>query len=208
MSGLSAPRLLLIDNYDSFTYNLVHGLMDAGADVNVVRNDSLTVHEALVRRHDGIVLSPGPCTPAEAGICIDLLKQAPLDLPIFGVCLGHQALGQAHGGTVVQAQAITHGKTSKVTHTGHALFHGIDSPFEAARYHSLAVRRSDLPASFAVLAQTSDGEIMAMHRLGSLHFGVQFHPESVGTAAGPTMLNNFLAMVRTVISKRIEHVNG
>jgi anthranilate synthase component II len=188
-------RLLLIDNYDSFTYNLVHYFEELGAHVDVVRNDALSVAEALGRDADAIVLSPGPCTPNEAGICLDLIAHAPLDLPILGVCLGHQAIGQAFGGTVLSAKAIMHGKTSTITHTGTGLLEGLPERFEVARYHSLAVERATLPPVLVVDAWTDDGEIMAMHHADRPVFGVQFHPESIASEHGHALLATFLKTV-------------
>jgi anthranilate synthase component 2 len=186
--------ILLIDNYDSFTYNLVHYMEELGADVTVVRNDAVTAEEALAKGADAIVLSPGPCTPNEAGICLELLKLAPESLPILGVCLGHQSIGQAFGGVVESAKDIVHGKTStvKLVNGGGELFQGVPDEFEAVRYHSLAVRRKGLPNVLQVDAETSDGEIMAVSHVNRPVFGVQFHPESIGSQFGKTMLANFL----------------
>jgi len=150
--------LLLIDNYDSFTYNLFHYLGELGAEVKVVRNDEITANEALAMKPDGIVLSPGPCTPNEAGICLDVIKKANGRMPILGVCLGHQAIGQVYGGTIVRAPEPMHGKLSPIEHEGSDVFAGLPSPFEATRYHSLIVERESLPASLAVTAWTADGE--------------------------------------------------
>jgi anthranilate synthase component 2 len=184
--------ILVIDNYDSFTYNLVHYLNELGAETRVVRNDDLTVDEALALKPDAVLLSPGPCTPDQAGICLDLLKSAPEDLPIFGVCLGHQAMGQAFGGDVVRAKTLMHGKTSPIHHEGKSVFAGLDEPFTAARYHSLAVKRETLPDVLEVTAWTEDGEIMGLsHKTRPIH-GVQFHPESIATEGGHDLLANFL----------------
>ena len=184
--------ILVIDNYDSFTYNLVHYLNELGAETRVVRNDDLTVDEALALKPDAVLLSPGPCTPDQAGICLDLLKTAPDDLPIFGVCLGHQAMGQAFGGDVVRAKTLMHGKTSPIHHEGAGVFKGLDKPFTAARYHSLAVKRETLPDVLEVTAWTEDGEIMGLaHKTRPIH-GVQFHPESIATEHGHDLLANFL----------------
>jgi anthranilate synthase component II len=185
-------NVLLIDNYDSFTYNLVHYIEELGADVTVVRNDALSVPEALAMKPSAIVLSPGPCTPAEAGICLDLIREAPDSLPILGVCLGHQAIGQAFGGIVEGAQDILHGKVSEVSQSGGALFEGVPPHFNAVRYHSLAVRRAGLPNVLRVDAETADGEIMALSHVDRPIFGVQFHPESIGSEHGRTILANFL----------------
>jgi anthranilate synthase component 2 len=184
--------ILVIDNYDSFTYNLVHYLNELGAETRVVRNDDLTVEDALALKPDAVLLSPGPCTPNEAGICLDLLRNAPEDLPIFGVCLGHQAMGQAFGGEVVRAKTLMHGKTSPIHHEGKSVFAGLDDPFTAARYHSLAVKRETLPDVLEVTAWTEDGEIMGLsHKTRPIH-GVQFHPESIATEGGHDLLANFL----------------
>ena len=184
--------ILVIDNYDSFTYNLVHYLNELGAQTRVYRNDALTVEEALGLKPQALLLSPGPCTPDEAGICLDLLARAPHDLPILGVCLGHQAMGQAEGGKVIRAQSLMHGKTDRISHSGVGVFKDIPSPFTATRYHSLAIERSSLPNTLEVTAWTADGEIMGVqHKDRPLH-GVQFHPESIATEYGHEMLANFL----------------
>lgn len=187
-------KILLIDNYDSFTYNLVHYLEEISPDVEVevVRNDALTAKEVLSKGADAIVLSPGPCTPNEAGICLELIKLAPDDMPILGVCLGHQAIGQAMGGVVESAKDIVHGKAWKVTVLGGELFEGVPESFDAVRYHSLAVRRNGLPNALKVDAETADGEIMAVSHATRPVFGVQFHPESIGSEFGKVMLANFL----------------
>lgn len=186
--------ILLIDNYDSFTYNLVHYLGELGARVEVYRNDALTAEDALAKRPRGIVLSPGPCDPDRAGICLDLIEKAGGDVPIFGVCLGHQSLGQAYGGKVVRAPLCMHGKTSQITHTGTGVFKGLPSPYEATRYHSLIVDRASLPDCFEVTAETDDGLIMGLqHKTRPLH-GVQFHPESIATQHGHALLKNFLEL--------------
>jgi anthranilate synthase component 2 len=189
-----ARKILLIDNYDSFTYNLVHYLEEISPDVEVevVRNDALTANEALAKGADAVVLSPGPCTPNEAGICLELIKLAPDDLPILGVCLGHQAIGQAMGGVVESAKDIVHGKVWEVNVLGGELFEGVPESFEAVRYHSLAVRRKGLPNVLKVDAETSDGEVMAVSHVERPVFGVQFHPESIGSQFGKVMLANFL----------------
>jgi anthranilate synthase component II len=184
--------ILVIDNYDSFTYNLVHYLNELGAETLVRRNDQITVAEALGLRPQGVLLSPGPCTPNEAGICLELLSQADPALPIFGVCLGHQAIGQAFGGEVIRAKAVMHGKTSAIHHTGQGVFKGLKNPFTATRYHSLSVRKEDLPPDLEVTAWTDDGEIMGVqHKTRPVH-GVQFHPESIATECGHELLANFL----------------
>ncbi len=186
--------ILVIDNYDSFTYNLVHYLEELGAETLVRRNDALSAEAALALQPKGVLLSPGPCTPNEAGVCLPLLAMAPANLPILGVCLGHQAIGQAFGGEVVRAQSLMHGKTSPVRHTGQGVFEGVEDGFTAARYHSLAVRRETLPPSLQVTAWTEDGEIMGLvHASRPIH-GVQFHPESIATEDGHRLLANFLAL--------------
>ena len=184
--------ILVVDNYDSFTYNLVHYLAELGAQTHVIRNDDLTAHEALALKPEAILLSPGPCAPDQAGICLPLIDTAPLDMPILGVCLGHQSIGQAMGGKVIRAKTLMHGKTSPILHEGQGMFAGLPSPFIATRYHSLAVERESLPDVLEVTAWTEDGEIMGLrHRTRPIH-GVQFHPESIATEHGHAMLANFL----------------
>jgi anthranilate synthase component 2 len=184
--------ILVIDNYDSFTYNLVHFLNELGARTAVRRNDKVTVDEALAMRPEAVVLSPGPCTPDQAGVCLPLLAAAPDTLPILGVCLGHQAIGQAFGGDVVRAKALMHGKTDAIRHSGAGVFAALPDPFTATRYHSLAVARDSLPEVLEVTAWTADGEIMGLrHRTRPVH-GVQFHPESIATQGGHQLLANFL----------------
>jgi len=184
--------ILVIDNYDSFTYNLVHYLNELGAETLVRRNDALSVADALGLQPEGVLLSPGPCTPNEAGICLDLLAAAPQDLPIFGVCLGHQAMGQAFGGKVVRARQLMHGKTSPIHHTGKGVFAGLKTPFTATRYHSLTIEKDTAPDVLEVTAWTEDGEIMGVqHKTRPIH-GVQFHPESIATECGHELLANFL----------------
>ena len=194
--------ILVIDNYDSFTYNLVHYLAELGAEVDVRRNDALSVEAALALKPDAILLSPGPCTPNEAGICLDLIAAAPESLPILGVCLGHQSIGQAFGGNVIRAKALMHGKTSLITHNAEGLFKGVPSPFTAARYHSLAVKLETLPDVLEATARTEDGEIMGLrHRTRPIH-GVQFHPESYATEHGHQMLANFLDIAGVAVVRR------
>jgi len=184
--------ILVIDNYDSFTYNLVHYLAELGADPVVRRNDAITVQDAFAMKPEAVVLSPGPCTPNEAGICLALIAGAPEELPILGVCLGHQSIGQALGGEVIRAKSLMHGKVSPIHHTGKGLFKDMPNPFNATRYHSLAVTRETLPAELEVTAWTDDGEIMGFqHRTRPLH-GLQFHPESIATEGGHKLLANFL----------------
>jgi anthranilate synthase/aminodeoxychorismate synthase-like glutamine amidotransferase len=188
--------ILLIDNYDSFTFNLYHFLGDVGAQCDVWRNDKLTVQQALDMRPEAIVLSPGPCTPNEAGICLDLIAAAAGRIPLFGVCLGHQAIGQAFGGDVIRAPEPMHGKVSAVSHTGTDIMAGLPSPFRATRYHSLIVARDTLPEALVATAWTDDGLIMAMHHRTLPIFGVQFHPESIASEHGHKILANFLAIAR------------
>jgi anthranilate synthase component 2 len=184
--------ILVIDNYDSFTYNLVHYLNELGAETLVHRNDALSAAQALALEPQGVLLSPGPCTPNEAGICLALLAAAPDDLPILGVCLGHQAIGQAFGGKVVRAAQLMHGKTSQIHHTGKGVFAGLKNPFTATRYHSLCIEKAAAPEVLEVTAWTDDGEIMGVqHKSRPIH-GVQFHPESIATECGHELLANFL----------------
>ena len=187
-------KVLLIDNYDSFTYNLLHYLQDISPDVEVevVRNDALTAKEALAKGADAIVLSPGPCTPDDAGICLEVIKLADDAMPILGVCLGHQAIGQAMGGIVEGAKDIVHGKVWDVKVLGGDLFAGVPEQFEAVRYHSLAIRRDGMPNVLSVDAETADGEVMAVSHATRPVYGVQFHPESIGSQYGKVMLANFL----------------
>jgi anthranilate synthase component 2 len=184
--------ILVIDNYDSFTYNLVHYLNELGARTVVHRNDALSVAEALGLKPEAVLLSPGPCTPNDAGICLDLLRRAPAALPILGVCLGHQAIGQACGGKVIRAKALMHGKTDLIHHNGEGVFAGLPSPFTATRYHSLAVERESLPEALQITAWSGDGEIMGLRRRARPVYGVQFHPESIATEHGHELLANFL----------------
>jgi anthranilate synthase component 2 len=186
--------LLIIDNYDSFTFNLVHYFEELGADTHVVRNDAMSVGDALALEPQAVCLSPGPGRPESAGICLDLIRQAPDDLPVLGVCLGHQCMGEVFGGRTVQAKTIMHGKASDITHDGSGLFAGLPSPFAVARYHSLAV--GDLPADspLKVTARTADDEIMAVAHHSRPLFGVQFHPESIASQHGHDVLKNFLTL--------------
>jgi anthranilate synthase component II len=185
-------RVTLIDNYDSFTFNLVHYLGELGADVSVYRNDEIASADVIADDPDAILLSPGPCTPKEAGICMDLIAKAGETIPIFGVCLGHQAIGAVYGGDVVRAPVPMHGKMSTVHHQGETVFRGINGPFEATRYHSLIVKRDTLPEPLAITAETKDGIIMGLsHRDLPVH-GVQFHPESILSEHGHLILRNFL----------------
>jgi anthranilate synthase component 2 len=184
--------LVLIDNYDSFTYNLVHFLGELGAPCEVHRNDKIGVADVIARAPKGIVLSPGPCTPNEAGICLNLIAKAGASIPILGVCLGHQAIGQVYGGKVVRAPVPMHGKLSRIAHKGKGVFKGLPRKYEVTRYHSLIVDRADLPDCLAVTAETSDGLIMGLqHKTLPVH-GVQFHPESIASEHGHALLANFL----------------
>lgn len=189
--------LLLIDNYDSFTYNLVHYLGELGADVVVKRNDALNVQEAMAMRPDAILLSPGPCDPSQAGICLALVAAAAeTKMPLMGVCLGHQAIGEAFGGKVERCHEIVHGKMGAMKHTAKGLFAGLPSPFDATRYHSLVVDRETLPDCLEITAELEDGTIMGLqHRELPIH-GVQFHPESIRSEHGHHLLNNFLEMTK------------
>jgi anthranilate synthase/aminodeoxychorismate synthase-like glutamine amidotransferase len=188
--------LLLIDNYDSFTFNLYQYLAELGADVEVHRNDQISVEDCLAMRPDHIVISPGPCTPTEAGVSLAAIAALAGELPVLGVCLGHQAIGQAFGGKVVRNARIVHGKASPIHHRGDGIYRGLPSPFPAGRYHSLVVERRSLPRALAVTAWTREGEIMGLrHRTLEVE-GVQFHPESVLTEQGKALLSNWLARVR------------
>ena len=184
--------IVLIDNYDSFTFNLVHYLGELGADVVVHRNDKVTARDVVDTDPDAIVLSPGPCTPNEAGICLELVEKAAPKIPMFGVCLGMQSIGHAFGGNVVRAPVPVHGKLSEIMHEGQGVFRGINGPFKATRYHSLVVDRATLPDALAVTAETDDRLVMgASHKTLPVH-GVQFHPESIASENGHTILKNFL----------------
>jgi len=184
--------ICLIDNYDSFTFNLVHYLGELGAEVEVHRNDKVTSAGVVAANPDAIVLSPGPCTPNEAGICLDLIADAAPKIPILGVCLGHQAIGQAFGGKVVRAPVPVHGKLSEIRHEGGGIFRGINAPFMATRYHSLVVERATMPGELAVTADTDDGLVMGLAHANLPVHGVQFHPESIASEHGHRMLRNFL----------------
>jgi anthranilate synthase component II len=193
--------IVLIDNYDSFTFNLFHYLGGLGADVAVYRNDKISVADVMASQPDAIVLSPGPCTPNEAGICLALIEKAAPAIPILGVCLGHQAIGQSFGGEVVRATP-THGKVSEIKHTGTGIFRGINGPLKATRYHSLVVERASMPAALKVNAETSDRLVMGvMHETLPVH-GVQFHPESIASEHGHLILKNFLDIAAAWNAKR------
>lgn len=190
--------IVVIDNYDSFTYNLVQYLGELGAAQAVYRNDQATVEQIAAMQPDAVVISPGPCTPDEAGISLELIRRLGPTTPILGVCLGHQAIGRAYGGRVLPAPALMHGKTSRIYHSGTGLFAGLPNPFTAARYHSLIVDRASLPADLAVTAETEDGLVMAVqHRVHPV-YGVQFHPESILTECGRQLLQNFLRLAQPV----------
>ncbi len=194
--------ILVIDNYDSFTYNLVQYVGQCGAEVVVKRNDKVSVDEILALQPDGIMLSPGPCTPGQSGVCLDLMTEATQgdalkDTPVFGVCLGHQVIGEVAGGKVEQARTIMHGKTSMIRHDGLGLFHGVPNPFRAVRYHSLIVSRDTVPRGFIVTANSEDdGEVMGLRHTERPIEGVQFHPESVLTESGMQIIENFVRLVR------------
>ena len=187
--------LLMIDNYDSFTYNLVQYLGELGADVHVHRNDAITLDQVAAWAPEMIVISPGPCTPNEAGICVPLIQRFAGEIPILGVCLGHQAIGQAFGGKIGRAQRVMHGKVSQVTHDGRGVFTGVPSPFTVTRYHSLAIEPPSMPACLEVTATADDGEVMGVRHREFAVEGVQFHPEAILTEHGHALLRNFLDLV-------------
>jgi anthranilate synthase/aminodeoxychorismate synthase-like glutamine amidotransferase len=191
----TTPHVLVVDNYDSFTFNLVQYLGEWGATVDVVKNDAIDVAGIRRRAPAAILISPGPCTPNEAGVSLEAIRELGAELPILGVCLGHQAIGQAYGGRVVRAGRLMHGKTSPILHDGRGVFEGLPSPFEATRYHSLIVERSSLPAALVVTAWTAEGEIMGLRHTTHDVEGVQFHPESVLTREGKRLVGNWLARV-------------
>jgi len=186
--------LLVIDNYDSFTYNLVQYFGELGADLVVHRNDQITIDGIRALAPERICISPGPCTPAEAGISCEVIRTFGGEIPLFGVCLGHQCMGEVYGGDVVRADRLMHGKTSPIFHNGEDLFKGIESPFEATRYHSLIVKRETLPDCLEITAETAEGEIMGLRHKEKKVYGVQFHPESILTTSGKTILRNFLEL--------------
>jgi anthranilate synthase/aminodeoxychorismate synthase-like glutamine amidotransferase len=194
--------ILMIDNYDSFTYNLVQYLGELGAKVEVHRNDRITLEEIRAIRPNRIVLSPGPCTPAEAGICCDVIRAFGPTTPLLGVCLGHQCIGAAYGGRIVRAARLMHGKTSPILHDGRTVFAGLPNPFEATRYHSLLIERDGMPACLTISAQTAEGEIMGVRHHTHPVEGVQFHPESILTQAGKTLLQNFLSQPTPAVEER------
>jgi anthranilate synthase/aminodeoxychorismate synthase-like glutamine amidotransferase len=186
--------VLVIDNYDSFTYNLVQYLGELGQELKVVRNDAMTVDQIAALKPERIVISPGPCTPKEAGISVDTIKRLAGSIPILGVCLGHQSIGEAFGGEVVRAERLMHGKTSMIRHDQRTIFRNLPNPFEATRYHSLIVRRETLPSCLEVSAETAEGEIMGLRHRTLPVEGVQFHPESILTRPGKDLLRNFLSL--------------
>jgi len=187
--------LLLIDNYDSFTYNLVHYFGELGAEVSVYRNDQLSVDKAISLDPLGIILSPGPSEPCNAGICVELVKKVSGLIPILGVCLGHQAIGEALGGKIVRAESPVHGKTSEIVHDGSGVFKDIPSPFTATRYHSLVIEKNTLPKELKIVAETADGSIMGITHESMQTYGVQFHPESIASEHGYDLLKNFLNLI-------------
>ncbi len=195
-------RVTLIDNYDSFTFNLVHYLGELGAEVTVWRNDAQTTEDVMAARPEAIVLSPGPCTPNEAGICLDLVGEASATTPILGVCLGHQTIGQVFGGDVVRAPTPMHGKVSRIRHNARGLFRGVTGPFHATRYHSLVIERKTAPPELEITAETDDGLIMAVEHRERPVYGVQFHPESIASEHGRTILKNFLDLARDFSARR------
>lgn len=189
-------RVLLIDNYDSFTYNLVHYLQVLSAEVAVRRNDQISLEEIERAKPEAIVISPGPCTPREAGISVDMIRKFYRDIPMLGVCLGHQAIGYAFGAGIVRAKNLMHGKTSTISHTGEGIFEGLKNPFTAVRYHSLVIDRATLPPFLKVTAWSEDGEIMGIQHVEYPLFGVQFHPESILSEEGMSLLQNFLKIAK------------
>jgi anthranilate synthase component 2 len=188
--------LLVIDNYDSFTWNLVHYLGELGAKLRVFRNDKISADDALALEPEAIILSPGPCTPNEAGICLDLIGKAAGGVPIFGVCLGHQAIGQAYGGRIARAPKLMHGKLSEIRHEGDGVFHGVNGPFQATRYHSLTIAPESMPATLKPTAYADDGVVMGIRHVSDPVHGVQFHPESIASEHGHRILGNFLEIAR------------
>ncbi len=184
--------ILVIDNYDSFTYNLVQYLGEMGVQIEVTRNDELTVEEILKMKPDHLVISPGPCSPKEAGISVDIIKKIGGKIPILGVCLGHQSIGYAYGGDIIRAKKLMHGKTSQIKHDGKGVFKGMPNPFKATRYHSLAIKKETLPDALVVTAESEEGEIMGVRHKSLPVEGVQFHPESILTESGRVLLRNFV----------------
>jgi anthranilate synthase component 2 len=203
MNHTAEPMYILIDNYDSFTYNLYHYLVELGVDVKVWRNDQISVEDVISKAPRGIIVSPGPCSPNEAGICLDLVKAAKGKVPVLGVCLGHQSIGQAFGGEVVRAPYVMHGKTSMMSHKGTDIFKGLPSPYLATRYHSLIIDRSTLPDCFEVTAESDDGLIMGLRHKNHDLYGVQFHPESIASDHGHALLKNFLDICEAEASAHV-----
>lgn len=193
--------ILLIDNYDSFTYNLVHYFGELGADIEVHRNDTLTVDEVLARKPQAIVLSPGPCDPDKAGICLELVERAAGKIPIFGVCLGHQTIGQVFGGKVIRAPLCMHGKMSRISHDGKGVFEGLPQDFEATRYHSLTLDPDQIPDCLEVTARADDGVIMGIRHKDMPIYGVQFHPESIASEHGHDILANFMKLAGITVTE-------
>lgn len=192
---------VLIDNYDSFTYNLYHYLGEIGADVEVYRNDKITINELKLKNPTGIILSPGPCTPNDAGICMEIIKKLGASIPILGVCLGHQSIGQVYGGKVIRSPYLMHGKVSLINHQNKTIFNNIKSPFKATRYHSLIIEKNNLPSCLDITAETEDGIIMGLsHKQYPVH-GVQFHPESIASECGHDILQNFINISNNFIRK-------
>ena len=187
--------ILIIDNYDSFTYNIYHYFGEIGAESNVYRNDKININEIIKLNPKAIVLSPGPCTPNEAGICIDIVKKLHCKFPILGICLGHQSIGQSFGGNIIQCSEIIHGKVCKIEHNNHKLFTGVNKIFSATRYHSLIIEKESLNSDFEIIAQTDKNTIMGIAHKKFSTYGVQFHPESIGTKYGKTILKNFLNII-------------
>jgi len=200
---MADPMYILIDNYDSFSYNLYHYLEELGANVEVWRNDQISAQDVISKKPTGIILSPGPCTPTEAGICLELIDASKGKTPLFGVCLGHQSIGQVFGGKVIRAPYVMHGKTSKIIHEGSGVFTDIPSPYVATRYHSLIIERSSLPDCLEITAQTEDGLIMGLkHKKFEIH-GVQFHPESIASEYGHKLLKNFMNICENEANKNV-----
>ena len=192
---------ILIDNYDSFTYNLYHYFSEIGANVEVYRNDKITINELKLKNPTGIILSPGPCTPNDAGICMEIIKKLGVSIPILGVCLGHQSIGQVYGGKVIRSPYLMHGKVSLINHQNKTIFNNIKSPFKATRYHSLIIEKNNLPSCLEITAETEDGIIMGLsHKEYPVH-GVQFHPESIASECGHDILQNFINISNNFIRK-------
>ena len=187
--------IILIDNYDSFTFNVFHYLSEIGAQVKVFRNDKITTEKLFRMKPKAIVISPGPKNPDKAGICLDVIKKN-IDIPILGICLGHQSIGQSYGGSIVQCKEIMHGKIDTIQHSGHGIFEGVNKQFQATRYHSLTLERNSLPSNLEIIAETKNKIIMGIAHKNKKIFGLQFHPESLGTEVGKTILKNFLSIIQ------------